>query len=297
MQNLITKNDIANEIKMKKVLYKQAFIVVEGATDSRFYKKFIDKDKCSIIPAHNKSNVIGVIELLQDQSGIIGIVDSDYDNIENQNKDFYNLFKTDMHDIETMIINSPALEDFLCEYVDENKLDIFLKNKQKEDLRQILIENTLFIGYTKWASLKNDLCLKFKGLEYKKFFTNTLSFLKTRFLKELINNSDNYNGDIIKITQNVDELKDNSYDPWQICSGHDMSNVLLIGLHRIFGLYTAKSLDNKGKLEGSLRMCYESNYFMETSLYKKMKEWEKNNSFTIFNKNKFENYEVSSYVG
>lgn len=288
MKDYLSSSDIANSVRMKKTQFAGSIVIVEGCTDVRFYKKFVDDNDCILEPGYNKDNVIKSVGRLKDEDGILGIIDADYLNLEDEQIEEDNIFSTDMHDIETMIISSPALEDFLYEYTDDQKLNIFLKSKGRDNIREVLLECTLYIGYAKWVALKNDLSLKFKGLTFEKFITKMLSLDKSKFLNRLIANSKNFKGDKLDMTKKIEKLKNQEHDRLQICCGHDLSSVLLIGLKTKFGLYTVSSLKGVGHLEGALRMCYESYYFKETNLYRNIREWEKENSdYKVLDQKKF----------
>lgn len=288
MRNQIKPCHRINEMKMKKQLFDGVFIIVEGATDSRFFKKFFDKNKCNIIAALSKDNVLEIMSKLSWEK-LFAIIDADYLHLENNQISEDNIFLTDTHDIETMIIKSPALDNFLCEYADHDKLENYLDRSDYRDLKSILIMNSILIGYVKWVSIKNNLNLSFKELEYKSFLDldNSLEFLVDDFFDHLISNSPNYNGTKDLIINKIKEIKSSEYDNWQLCSGHDMTEILLIFLHNDIGIYTANSLKNRGMLEGALRMSYEGSFYKDTNLYFNIKNWAEERNLSIFDNNKF----------
>lgn len=65
MIDLISAYAIANEIRMKRTQHAGAFLIVEGATDARIFKAFTDIQTCQVIVAHNKDNVIQVLNILE----------------------------------------------------------------------------------------------------------------------------------------------------------------------------------------------------------------------------------------
>ena len=107
----ITAHDIANDIRMTRGQYSVSFVIVEGEiSDLKFYSNLIDKDECQIVPAHNKDNALGALEMLErdEVSGVIAIVDANFMDFKVGRRASPNLFVTDTHDLETMILNSPA---------------------------------------------------------------------------------------------------------------------------------------------------------------------------------------------
>ena len=66
---------IANAIRMKRVQHKGPFLIVEGSSDARFYKMFINHKACRVVPANSKEAVLQVVSSLESEvEGILGIV-------------------------------------------------------------------------------------------------------------------------------------------------------------------------------------------------------------------------------
>jgi len=66
------------------------------------------------------------------------------------------------------------------------------------------------------------------------------------------------------------------HDPWQVCSGHDLVQILSIGLRNIFGNPRGKSVTME-VVDGILRVAYDHSYFCLTRLHNSVKDWEKAN--------------------
>ena len=101
-----------------------AFLIVEGETDRRFYMRFIDKNQCQITNAFNKSAALQVLSILEKElfSGSLAIVDADFDVLTGKLPTSQNVLLTDTHDLETMIIQSPAFEKVLDEFGSAEKI-------------------------------------------------------------------------------------------------------------------------------------------------------------------------------
>src|SRR6266567_4884592 len=146
-----------------------SFLIVEGDTDWNFYKTFVDKDKCQIIIAYSKSVAIQVLSILEKDGfpGVFIIVDADFDVLEGKFSPKNVLF-TDTHDLESMIIRFPAFEKVLGEFGSEEKIDLFTQTARK-DVRAVLVETSMPIGYLRWVSLREDLSLTFEDLNFTGF--------------------------------------------------------------------------------------------------------------------------------
>jgi len=147
-----------------------AFLLVEGSTDERVYKHFIGEDKCQIIVTHSKDNAIKALVILEKDKllGVLAIVDADFMVLEEMQPSSQNLLLTDMHDLELMIINSPALEKVLVELGSTEKISK-LEKTYKKDIRSLLLESAMPIGYLRWVSLREKLSLKFETLKLDRF--------------------------------------------------------------------------------------------------------------------------------
>jgi hypothetical protein len=156
----------ANEVRLRRSAHKGAFLIVEGSSDARFYRQQIDADHCQIVVAQNRDMALKVLGILQKDPApdVIAIVDKDFDELNGTLPDLPNLFFTDTHDLETLLIQSPALEKLLGEFASEDKLARFGQN-----LREVLLISGSAIGYLLWVSLQDAMHLKFEGIDFPRF--------------------------------------------------------------------------------------------------------------------------------
>ena len=286
MKGYLNATRLITKLKMLRSGKKsRSFIVVEGVTDLRLYSKFIDPNLCSIIIADSKQNVKACIEACnkEDVGGIIGIVDADFNRVDEEIGEMPNLYMTDAHDLECMLLNSPAYEDIITEYVNVNKYARFEGRKQ-EKVRQTLLRNAAAIGYLRWYSLQENLGLNFSLLDFNLFVDqDTLEIDLKVLIQQVLVRSRKINAyEVNYLVAKLRELLDQDEDLWQICCGHDLIEILSLGFVNIFGDYNAKNLF-AGQLEGSFRLAYTKSYFEMTMLYKNLMEWERMNApFMLF---------------
>lgn len=277
MKNFLTAYDLANNIRMTRSLHKGAFLLVEGSSDMRVYERFVDKDHCMVMPGFGRSKVIQTLEILENDNfkGILAIVDSDFSELDGIKPTSPNLFFTDTHDLETMIIKSKALYKVLDEYASTKEL-----KKIDKPIEEVIVESGLPIGYFRWLCTpkKFNLVLKFKYLPFDNFLDRkTLEVDIEKLIKEVKINSENFPFDERLIKREIKTLiSNNNYDPWKVCSGHDLVEILTIGLKYTFGNKRAKELTPE-IVSGILRISYEYEHFQETLLYISITNWEKDN--------------------
>lgn len=277
MREFLTVDRVANKIRQLRETYSGSFLLVEGKSDKVFYERFIDKLACHLEitdgKAFNKSNkqcAIAILEILEKSNfrGVLAIVDADFDRLQNTSVTSPNLLRTDTHDLETMLIKSPAFDKVIVMFGSEEKIIKFGR-----DLRTVLLESGTIVGYLRWVSQSDGLNLKFEGIEFKNFINNqTIQISEIELIKEVKNKSKAYSLDNEDLQKRLTNKKNSSHNPWQVCCGHDLVEILSIALRKAIGSnrdidVKANSHDRKNTLENFLLLAYEENYFHQTQLY------------------------------
>ena len=225
MRNYITAADVANEIRMTRTQFRGTFLIVEGQTaDLRVYKRLIDPEQVQVTPAHNKDNALAALALLEDTNflGVVAIVDADFWRLEGVEPTGPNLFITDTHDLETMLLESPSLEKLLDEFGSEEKITNFTANNKME-VRQALLTAACPIGYLRWVSQRNNLSLTFEGIIFSRFIDrDTLHIDISKLIREVKNKSRRHDLSESDLRDKIDELADSKHNSWDICCGHDL---------------------------------------------------------------------------
>lgn len=255
-----------------------SFLMVEGETDKKLYKTFVNENRCNITVAYTKSIALAALSILEQNGfpGILVIIDTDFDALENKVLSNPNVLYTDTHDLETMLIKSPALEKVLGEFGSENKIEQF-KRQTGKDVRSILLEYGLPIGYLRWVSLQNGYSLKFENLDFSKFLDKErLVVGESKLIKTVKDKSQRQNIPNEQIEISIKELKVSNHDPWHLCCGHDLIGILSFGLHRVIGTNDTGNV-TPVIIERSLRLAYEHSHFQQTHLYVSIRRWEEAN--------------------
>lgn len=273
MKNYLTSDDIANTARMIRTLHHGAILIVEGTTDVRVYENLINSTHCMVLPANNKDIAITTINKLEKDNfkGVLTIVDTDFWKLDSIKPNSLNILLTDTHDLETMILFSEALDKVLSEFGSKPKIAALSK-----PVRVILLKGALAIGFLRWLSTptKDNLSLRFKGLNFYNFIDiKKLSVNIDLLIKEVKTNSQDSTLDESAIKKKIATLMKSGYDPCQVCSGHDMVQLLAIGLINMFGNHRAKNITPDG-VDGILRVSYEYSYFSSTQLHDAIKDWE-----------------------
>lgn len=284
MREYLSIDRDVNAIRLRRETFSGTFLLVEGSSDRIFYERFVDKVACELVSISGKpSSKIRVIEVLNilgksNFQGSLAVVDADFDHLKVSSDSIANLIRTDTHDLETMLLNSSALEKVIAEFGSEEKITKFGR-----DVRIALIEAGILIGYLRWISQTDELNLTFNDIKFSKFIDDkNLQIDEFKLIQEVKNKSQSFGLKTEDLQQRLTNQKNDSYDPWQVCCGHDLVEILSLGLRKAIG--SAKDSDvEPNNLERSLRLAYEETYFYKTQIYSYARSWESNNQpFKVF---------------
>jgi hypothetical protein len=274
VREFLTDDRDANQIRLRRSTFSGTFLLVEGSSDKVFYERFIDKIVCQIVivtgQPSSKLRVIAVLDILNKSNfdGVLAIVDADFDRLENSVYEVVNLLRTDTHDLETMLIDSSALDKVIAEFGSEEKIA-----KLQLDGRTSLVEAGRSIGYLRWISQCDGLNLTFSDLRFSKFIDDkTLQMNELDLIQEVKNKSQAFSLKTEYLQQRIADEKNKGFNPWQVCCGHDLVEILAFGLRRTIGTMNV----DVDSLERSLRLAYEEVYFRKTQLWINIRQWESN---------------------
>ena len=268
MKKDLTADREANAIRLTRGSFPGVFVLVEGSTDKIFYGNLINEKQCQITATtggnSRKKRAIEILTILEASNflGILAIVDADFDHLDAIVYSSQNLFLTDTHDSETMMLRSSALERVLAEYGSEDKIAAL-----SQEVRTLLLKTGMSMGYLRWISQQDVLNLTFEGIKFSKFLDEKSLILdEIKLIKTVQDKSQNWSLEFDRFAKQ----RSLDCDPWQVCCGHDLVEILAIGLQRIFGTVKKEPKD----LEIALRLTHRPKDFIETQLWQDLKEWE-----------------------
>ena len=246
-----------------------AFLMLEGQDDVRFWKKKGRRHaRCRVIDGRGKSNVVGAIKRLDSTafSGVLGIVDSDYDELEGRALPSDNLVRTDAHDLECLLCRSSALDSVLAEHGDDDKIASF-ECQSDTTVREALLERALIFGRLRWAAIRFGESNPLAGILLRRFVCDrTWDVDHARLLQALPDTGD-WQARVLALPQ---------ADPWLIAQGHDLVELLVIGLRKVLG--TLRSSIGRDQIASILRQAMPPNELMATDLAHDIRTWEKANT-------------------
>ncbi len=253
----------------------KSFLIVEGPAEEELYGgKIVDRKRCAIHIAGNKPKAKNILDTLEQEQlkGMLAIVDADYDRLKGFSNSSQNLFLTDTHDLETMLLKSEALVKVLWKLQFRNNVDELV-----ETLRYMLLNIGKIVGYLRWIGSNTEPTLIFTHIsmsECVSFQEDDVVINETLLFDKMKIHPRNSSMQDQMIKQAIIELQRDTDDLWQVCQGHDLTELLTVWCNK--NLSQASQVKSK-KIEEYLRDQYTHSDFQATKLYTAIREWEDRN--------------------
>lgn len=279
MKGFINGDTLANEARMRRSVFKGAFLFVEGDSDERLYGIFTNQEKCQIIICHGRGNLFDACGILREAgtSGILAIADADFEHLEGRNPPVDCVLFTDWHDAECMMLRGTAFDRVVSQFVSREKFAAWC-GAHGSDVRQHLLNQSVSVGYLLWHALAGGLGLDFANLEVKEFMDRaTLLNNVESLVQHLRNKSSRHDLSNAQLIAGLNQRREMSSDFWQVVRGHDFVDSLGYAFRYAWGNAQAQSV-TFDRLEQCLRLAFPAHEFAATGLFQRIKEWERNNS-------------------
>lgn len=275
----INHSILANEIRLERAQNsKLTIVLVEGGTDARLFRRFVDAQCASITVCFDRDRVIGVLDELKSTGtlGVMGIIDADFDHILNRPLPRVDICRTDANDVEGMILPS-VITKILNEYGTLTRLSADIRANRVAPIDALIIEASK-IGALRVINKLGDFGLKFKKMDHK-FVDNKDITIDIQSL--IVHLRARSAGNTAPETIHVDAADFLAVHGPSIlmCQGHDLIRIFGRALRRRWG--SVGDYDSKDKveeLEKILRVSYEEADFRVTRLYQCIRLWEHANA-------------------
>lgn len=188
-----------------------------------------------------------IIHLAQNNDNIMGIVDADFDKLENTCCNCPRVFYTDLCDAETMVLFSPSVLEAVNEFfqIDKSYFENILDEYKVITAIRILDKRyNLGIPFKKFTTL-----LKSKGENFDQSLPIVLNSASEEQLKQYC-------------TECQRILSKNNFKQLKICRWHDIENKI------ISKIYKVNNRSTKISFEYIILTRYKN--FLETDLYKEV---------------------------
>lgn len=263
---------------MKRTQISGAFVVCEGATDSRLLRRFVDHSACQLIVAHEKETVLDAIKILDDGGvpGCVAVIDADFDRQNGISYGSGNIIATAVHDLDVLLFFSPALDKLLDEYGSTEKIRAF-EDRSLLSVRDAILAAAAEIGTLRIISERRGLAFDFDALKFNDFIDrDNLNLSRVSLIEAIRNASRRHDLDAAELLNWCNEIHACSYPVCDIANGHDVTRILAIALRKAIGSVNP-SVVTAEWLEAQLRIAYEASWFRTDPLHHALAAWEQLN--------------------
>ena len=252
-------------------LSNKTLVLVEGITD-KIYQYLLNKETVYIKQNGSCDGIINIVATLNQEykESVIVIKDADFDNLNHITyAEYDNVFLTDSHDIETMMLSSESME---------RKLAMEFMAGDESGFVKKCISDLEILSYTKWYNITNHLSLITKGVKIGNIYQGEKGISLETCEAELYKIEQNKER-CPCLAKEVQKFMDThrTEDKWNLVNGHDLCNALSI--------YFNKKGKSCGNVSQCIRMGYTMQDFKKTQLYERLINWEKVHGKTILNSN------------
>lgn len=265
---------IANSVRMVRSRDARAFLIVEGESDEIFFERLIDRTRCKIEVAKGRENAIEAFYELRRSSfaGVLVVVDADFDVLAGRLPLPLGLLFTDTHDLETMLLASRALDKLLRKVGKQDKLQAFEAKHGK--VREKLLASAAPLGGFLWLSNSEQMNLRFSEIKLGKFIDDkTLQVNEKSIIKAVLDHSSRPDLGINTIAEKLAAMNVALHDPWHVCSGHHLTELLALALRKAIGTHDTGKMSAE-QVETMLTLAYEAADFPATGLYADIRAWQ-----------------------
>ena len=267
---------IVAEIEMLRTLQNNAVLVVEGPSDEQFFGNFIDGDTCEIVIAWGADNSLTAVEIARGRrlTGICCVMDRDYREFLCLMIGDPDVVFTDEHDIEMMMVRSPALSRVFAELGSRQKLRE--AERKRIDLREFILEAVYVVGVLRLYALEHGKALKFDDLPLAFVDHRTFAIDLGRLLTDICNHSRIPRAEVADYYEYLEGWRARDHNRWMMCCGHDFAAIGGKSLRQIFGTRNVREVTAE-EIESRLRLAFSDDAFGGTTLAAGIRAWEVRN--------------------
>ncbi len=256
-----------------------AFLLVEGATDERFWLSRVEAHACQVRAVGGREKALEELRTTEREGilGVLAVLDADFDRLDGTLLQEANIVWTDSHDLDTVLIASPAFEKILVEVASRKKVLDFQASEGRT-LRDALVARGAEMGRLRWLSRRERMSLSFRKarpdgsfghVDHAKFCDRARWGMDVaKLVRAVLEYSNDHKMKAEVLLAGMRSLPE--ADVWQLCVGHDLVGLLVVGLRSRLGNRNL-TMD---EIEERLRLAFERSDLERTSMYRDIRRWE-----------------------
>lgn len=252
---------------MSRTSFAGSFLILEGEIDSKFWSQRIEHTQCQIVIAGGKATVTGSVIRANGIpiTGILGIVDDDYDSLCGIGLPSQNTLRTDCRDLEATLIRSGAFDRVLHELGDVAKIATF-EAAEAATVREALIKRSILFGKLRWLDRQNGWRFDFDKVSPFRFGNMVNWTIDESGLLGMI--APAVGMTVAQLTTALGALP--VVDPYSVIHGKDTAAVFTMGLRSKLG----STQHPAERVCQMLRLAFDDTMANATTLFQGVRNWE-----------------------
>lgn len=254
----------------------KVLIVVEGSDDKKLYGRMFDENTVEVYPLGSCNNFDVLLKTLNPKyyPRLAVIKDADFEHILGYEYTYQNLFRTDTHDAETMMMTDVFYDSLKMEFLDSD-------NSMLNEMMNVHTE-LLPLSWLKLSCKDLKRSINFGTFTLYNFYKGDAPADIMEITKVLNKIPDNI-AKGVPTESEIDGIKKKygTIDNKQLNNGHDLCSGFAYKFKVMKGGKGELSIDSLAKV---LRTAFTMTQFHETQLYANMYTWAKKEGLQIFRK-------------
>lgn len=242
--------------------------LIEGPDDERCFKHLLAASQVYLLPTNIRfhEKIVGDL-IAKYPTKLISIRDADFCRANNNVPSRINMFHTDAHDLETMMLSSGNLVDLAADYPGlVNAIEM-----------QVLCGALLDYSYMQWYNYNGHKNLAFKELNTVNLYENGKLANPRGLFDEVCDCSSEHSATFAEFELFKQSHPVNDSLLLYITNGHDLMDCIYSEMHK------AKQGNlPKAKVQKSFYENYTMSMFQQTLLYAQLSEWARQNGQSLF---------------
>lgn len=270
----MTPEVVANLVILNRATEKgKTALLIEGNSDSRFYRRVIDSNACRPFAAGNRITAEAALRILKahGQSGVLAVVDADTDHMARRVPADEDLLITHTRDLEGILLSSSALKSVLVEFDVDGAFG--------PDPAATLIEAAVPLGFLRFVVQQKGWDVRISHVDFPSFVDpkNLKCDLKSLCAHlALLTRTPGITGQDYE--KELRKFLSTGCDPLHVARGHDVTSILAFAISRVAGRRRKSgAMISAEMVESYLRTAYPEGAFRECELFGSIRKWEQRN--------------------
>lgn len=267
----ITPRVLLAEIRLQRQKHKGVFFLMEGGTDSRRFEKFLDRAIVFTVVCHGKTNVLGTVDLVQQQgqTDVLGFVDADFDRLIGVSTEMEDIIHSSTHDFDVDVCCTAVVDRYLNEMALEDRLQAeggsaIVLTKIMEALRPL--------SALRFANSKHQLGYRLDEVDLERFFNGNV-IDRDAMIDHVSQGSFSGQHYRTSLRAHVEHYSAVNFALEQFTNGHDLIAAIGIALrNRLANRNRPQTW--RGEVEKHLRLTFDVADFGKCGLKDRLLAWQ-----------------------